>query len=96
MKWQNNLAERLEARVLLSGTSFASISSRGTLSVVGTRRNDDIVVHSPGNQIVVSVNGVQEAFDKHSVKRLWIDAFRGDDVVSNKSSLRSTLVGAGA
>jgi hypothetical protein len=82
MNSQNNLAERLEGRMLLSVASFASISSRGTLSIVGTRKNDTIVICSPGGKVVVAVNGAEESFLKSSVRRVWVDGFRGDDTIN--------------
>jgi len=74
--------ETLEQRVLLS----ASVElNRGTLSIEGTNSADVIVVsYIPGNSagIQVNVNNEYTTFSTHKVKRITIEAGRGDDAIT--------------
>jgi Ca2+-binding RTX toxin-like protein len=85
-----SITEQLESRRLLS---FASLSSHGTLSVVGTSSNDGIVVQFNGTKVDAIRNGVTESFNKVDVKRIWAESFGGNDSINNKTTLRSTMIG---
>src|SRR4051794_24200512 len=86
------LSEQLESRFLLA---FASLNSRGILSVVGTSGNNSIVVDISGANVRAKLDGSTLNFNKTAVKGIWIDSFNGDDTIQNKTSLPSTLIGAG-
>jgi len=90
---QQNLVESLEPRRLLAA-SFASLSSHGTLSVVGTAKNDTITISLKNSMIVAKLNSVAMSFTKSSVKRIWADGVHGNDHIENNTALRSTLIGA--
>jgi Ca2+-binding RTX toxin-like protein len=76
---------------LLAG--FASISSHGTLSVVGTRNNDDLRVEFSGSHVLAKRNGQTLSFNKSDVKRIWMHGYGGDDTLRNATNLPATLVG---
>src|SRR5438477_3521001 len=84
----------LEPRRLLSA-SFATISSHGTLSVIGTAKNDVIRVSQIDGQIIAKVNSAAIKFPRSMVKRIWITGFRGNDRVVNDTALPSTVLGSG-
>lgn len=84
--------ELMESRCLLS---FASLSSHGTLSVVGTARSDSISIFISSTNVVAQVNSSKLFFPKSSVKRVWADGFGGNDRLANHTPLPSTLIGAG-
>jgi len=83
--------ELVESRFLLS---FASLSSHGTLSVVGTSKSDSIAIEISGAQVRATVNGQVESFNKSGVKRFWINGFSGNDSITNQTNLPSTLIGS--
>src|SRR4051812_23738430 len=85
-------AEQLESRVLLA---FASLNSHGILSVVGTSKNNSIVVDISATNVRASRDGSSLLFDQSKVLGIWINAFNGNDKVQNKTSIPSTLIGAG-
>ncbi len=39
------------------------------------------------------LNGATESFSSSTVKRIWIEAFGGNDKITNKTALQSTLIG---
>ena len=84
--------ESIESRLLLS---FASLNVRGTLSVVGTGHGDSIVVKFNGSHVQAILNGQTKSFNKNDVKRIWSEAFGGNDRISNQTNLPSTLIGDG-
>ncbi len=88
-----NLVQSLEARRLLAA-SFASLSSHGTLSVIGTAKNDVITISLVNGKIVATLNSASMSFTKSSVKRIWADGVHGNDHVTNDSALPSTLLGS--
>src|SRR5437868_6111977 len=69
----------LESRLLLS----ANVSSRGTLIVQGTDASDQIELTFSGSHIVASVDGVSSHFAEASVKRIYVEARNGNDVIKN-------------
>jgi Ca2+-binding RTX toxin-like protein len=72
------LVEELEQRRLLS----ASLTAKGTLDVEGSRRNDDIRISKTAeNRIDVSINGIHQTFLVPNVKRIYVNAGLGDDVI---------------
>src|SRR4051812_15526062 len=89
-----SLAEQLEGRFLLA-SDFASLNSHGILSVVGTSGNNTIVVDISGTKVRATRDGSSLSFDQSKVLGVWINAFNGDDVVKNLTSLPSTILGAG-
>src|SRR3954454_14005974 len=89
-----SLAEQLGGRFLLAH-DFASLNSHGILSVVGTSGNNTIVVDISGTKVRATRDGSSLSFDQSAVLGIWIDAFNGDDKVQNKTSIPSTLIGAG-
>ena len=50
-----NLVQPLEPRRLLAA-SFASLSSHGTLSVVGTKKGDTITIVNVNGKVLASLN----------------------------------------
>ncbi len=86
-----SLTEQLESRRLFS--AFGTVSSHGTLSVVGTSQKDSIVIQVVGSQVQAIVNKQVEYFSKSIVKRLWVESFGGNDSILNKTNLASTLIG---
>src|SRR5947207_3134086 len=82
--------ESMESRLLLS---FASLNSHGILSVVGTGGNDSITVQFSGTKVQAILNGQTKSFNKSDVKGIFAEGFGGNDRISNKTSLPSTLLG---
>src|SRR5437764_8254708 len=82
--------ESMESRLLLS---FASLNSYGILSVVGTGGNDSITVQFSGTKVQAILNGQTKSFNKSDVKGIFAEGFGGNDRISNKTSLPSTLLG---
>src|SRR5438067_6813369 len=89
----NSHVQSLEPRRLLTAT-FASINSHGTLSVVGTAKNDAITIEISNENIVANLNATSMKFPTANVKRIFIDGGRGNDRIRNKTSLGSTMVGS--
>jgi Ca2+-binding RTX toxin-like protein len=85
--------ERLELRIVLSGSSFAQLTPEGTLLVNGTAADNEITVSFAVDQVVVAMDGANQQFPRSSVARLNIDAGAGNDVVVNKAKIRSTILG---
>ena len=87
--------EALELRLLLDATLSPHLTQTGTLVVSGTPASDRILVSaSPsGQQIIVTENGSQTIFAGSIVRRIFIDARAGDDVVTNSVKLNSTILG---
>lgn len=77
------LAEGLEARVFLSSSGFARVSSRGTLIVSGSATADVIHVSlvDAQDKIDVSINGPSLSFARAAVARIYVDADAGADIV---------------
>ena len=73
--------EGLERRTYLDGSSSATVTARGTLSIAGSSLADAIDVSLSADQIVVAINGTSASFPA-SVKRVYIDAGAGDDAVT--------------
>ena len=92
MRIRSVVLESMEARRLLS---FASLNAHGTLSVVGTGGNDSVTVQFSGTKVQAILNGQTQSFNKSDVKRIWAEAFGGNDRISNQTNLPSTLVGDG-
>ena len=90
-----NLVQLLEPRRLLAA-SFASLSSHGTLSIIGTTKNDTITISLNNGQIVAKVNSASMSFAISSLKRIWADGVHGNDHVENDTELPSTLLGPAA
>lgn len=76
-----------------------SVSAGGTLTVVGTSGTDVIssMLQTPYNTSVITVtrNGTSIDVPGNSVRRAWIDAGDGDDVVENWLEFATILGGAG-
>ncbi len=81
----------MEARRLLS---FASLNAHGILSVAGTAKNDAITIQFAGANVQAILNGQTLSFNKSDVRRIWADGFGGNDALTNKTSLPSTLIGS--
>ena len=85
--------QSLEPRRLLSA-AFASVNSQGTLSVVGTSKNDVITMSLHDGMIVAKLNASSLSFGATTVKRIWVNGFRGNDRIVNNTALPSTLLGS--
>ena len=70
------MIESLERRQFLS----ASLT-RGILKVTGTAHSETIRVRESGTRLIVAVGSVSSDFTAAKVKKLVIDAGRGDDLV---------------
>jgi Ca2+-binding RTX toxin-like protein len=84
--------ESFELRQMLS-SSFASVNSRGTLSVVGTSQADRIEVQINGSHVIAMRGSEQVEFRASKIKRIWMEGFGGDDRLINDTHLASTLIG---
>jgi Ca2+-binding RTX toxin-like protein len=79
---QSHLMQLLERRVL-----FASVVVDGVLTITGTTGNDEITVSvdpddTPGgDDIIVTLNGVDEDFDLAGITRVVIIAREGQDII---------------
>jgi Ca2+-binding RTX toxin-like protein len=80
--------EVLEQRQLLS----AAIVS-GTLKITGSSGHDDILLRKTSAGIIVGVNGHKQRFSTRGVRRISIDAGRGNDFVDDRVNLPSTILG---
>src|SRR5438552_4581486 len=87
-----SITEQLESRRLLAG-DFATLSSHGTLSIVGTSKADTIVVQFNGAKMQAILNGQTRSFNKSDIKRFWIESFGGNDRITNKTGKPSTMIG---
>jgi Ca2+-binding RTX toxin-like protein len=86
-------AEYLERRMLLA--SFASVDSKGILTVRGTAGDDSIVVLHSGLSIIAKLNSTTRRFDAAAVKAVFANGQDGDDTIEMRAALPSTLVGGG-
>jgi len=86
--------DQLEQRRLLAIT-FAFVDSHGTLSVIGTGKNDVVTVETRQGKIVVKVASVAATFAGATVKRVTVNGFGGNDSIANHTALPSTLLGSG-
>src|SRR4051794_2892402 len=86
--------ELLEQRYMRS-SSFASISSHGTLSVIGTKKNDAIEVSLNADLVVVRVGSGRMNFPKGKVQRVWVDGFQGNDKIHVSLDKNTTVSGSG-
>src|SRR3954462_471359 len=91
---QTGQVQTLEPRRLLSG-AFASVSAHGTLSVVGTAKNDAITISLKNQQVVAHLNGMSLAFPGTIVQRIFANGLGGNDRIVNNTALPSTLLGSG-
>jgi len=85
--------ENLERRLLLDSSPFAQITASGTVIVNATSAGDSIQLTASLTQITVMMNGASLQFRRTLVKRLYVSAFEGNDVVSNNVPLNSTILG---
>src|SRR5437016_6303123 len=86
-------AEALEPRRLL--TTFASLSAHGTLTIVGTGGNDHITVSLLAANIHATRGSDSLDFPAASVKRIWINAYQGNDKITSSVNLPTTIFGSG-
>ncbi len=84
--------DKLEPRISLNA-AFAALTTRGTLLVSGTDPSNQIVVSQTGVQIIVAMDAGQMEFPRALVRRLYVDAGAGDDVVRNQTKLPSSILG---
>jgi len=85
------MIEPLEVRRFLS----ASLDE-GLLSVVGTAKNDVILISASLRRVYVRVNHEENSFRLGDVRRIRVSANRGSDVVNlGTVNIPSTLMGAG-
>ena len=82
--------ESLEPRLFLDST-FARVTSRGTLLIQGTRASETIRVQ-PGI-VVIRNHDIVFAADSPTVKRMYIDAVAGNDRIVITAKLRATILG---
>jgi Ca2+-binding RTX toxin-like protein len=80
--------ESLEGR-----TMFSASVSGGILTVVGTAHSDVIEIRSSGSSIDVLINGASEVFKAGGVVGVVVKAGKGNDLVRNRTSLFSRLLG---
>lgn len=92
MKSFKQPVEALEQRLQLAA-DFATLNSHGTLSVVGTAKNNQIDVSIVGSNVIAKRDSEAMSFVKSKVKRLWIAGFGGNDKLNNRTILPSTLIG---
>ena len=86
-----NRIDTLEPRFLLA--SFASLNAAGVLSVVGTSQSNVINVAYSGSNVKVTRDGSNLYFDKTKVKKVWAEAYGGNDKITIGVALPSTLIG---
>jgi Ca2+-binding RTX toxin-like protein len=73
--------------------TFAKLVS-GTLTVNGTKSNDNISLQTVGNQVRVTLNGKTESVVASQVKKFMVDGKAGNDTISAaKLSKGATLLG---
>lgn len=75
--------------------NLASVSSKGTLSIVGTSASDVVNIGVKGSKIKLDVNGAGQTFSKTSVKRLSISLLSGNDKLTLGAGLRTATVFGG-
>jgi hypothetical protein len=71
------MVEPLEGRLLLS----VSINIFGSVTVTGTHADDEIVLLSRGEQIVIRENGRPSRFNASQVTRIEVLGRQGDDII---------------
>src|SRR3954465_5879822 len=82
----------LPRRILLSG-DFASLTSKGTLVVLGDENANVITVALVVDQITATRGSESMSFPVSSVLRGRIEGMGGDDTLTNNVVLRSTILG---
>src|SRR6267142_3143025 len=83
-----HVVEALEGRRMLSASVSGNI-----LRVVGTKHADVIEITRYGSAIDVVINGVGKIFNGNGVNGLLVKAGGGNDLVRNRTSLSSELLG---
>ena len=83
------MIDGLDPRLLLA--AFATLNSRGTLSIVGGATADQIVVERAGASIRARLNGQSMSFAGSAVKRIWCKGFGDGDRIENRTTALSFL-----
>ncbi|HRK30436.1 MAG TPA: calcium-binding protein [Tepidisphaeraceae bacterium] len=85
--------ELVESRRLLS-TASVTLSSKGTLLIVGTEARDVVSITSQSDEVIVVANGVQRSFAVSEVRRVRADGLGGNDsIISDAAEFATTLDG---
>ncbi|MCS7032938.1 MAG: hypothetical protein NZ561_02965 [Phycisphaerae bacterium] len=90
------VSESLERRVCLhaAGQPFATLTSRGTLVLIGLSGDDAFVVfNATSGNIAVNHDGVLQEFNRNRVERIYFDGLGGNDFVQLSVAVRSTMIG---
>jgi len=82
------VVEELEGRRLLSASVIG-----GLLRVMGTKHADVIVVSPSGSSIDLVINGKSQLFKASGIDGLVLKGAGGNDLLQNKTSLPSLLLG---
>lgn len=88
--------EPLERRTMLhaSGQTFATLTSKGTLILVGLPGDDAFVVFNSGNgNVSVNHDGVIQEFNPNNVERISYDGLAGNDFVQVSVPVRTSMNG---
>src|SRR4051812_42964346 len=83
--------QMLEARQLFA--AFASLTSAGTLNVVGDANANQISFDLSGESIIARRDGQSISFDAAKVKRFWANGFGGNDKITVNVAKPATLIG---
>lgn len=87
----DQLIDLLETRRLLA--AFATLNSRGTLSVTGNNNDNQIDVSIEGNRIAAKRDGQTLRFNRNAVKRIFIGGGNGHDRLLNRTDKPATIHG---
>src|SRR3954463_14346671 len=88
--------DALERRLLLAATAVR-INSRGTLIVAGDARDNQIVIRTEKDVVVVQRDAETVRFPFARVKRVRVDGGAGNDLINNDTGKRRrTFGGLGA
>lgn len=91
----------LGARKIVTGSvdarDIATLTSRGTLIINGSTGNDGIglAIDSDG-RVLLDVNGAVKRFTRSAVKRIQVDAYEGNDVISLGAGIPAGVISGGA
>lgn len=91
----------LGARKIVSGSvdarDIAALTSQGTLVVSGSSGNDKIgLAIDADGRVLLDVNGAVKRFSRSVVKRIQVDAYEGNDVISLGPGVPAGVISGGA
>jgi Ca2+-binding RTX toxin-like protein len=73
----------------------AALTKKGTLDVQGTDDDDVIRVRRSGEKVIVGINKLVQTFEMAKVKRIVVNAGKGDDAITFVGNLRRGYVNGG-